>query len=271
MDTMNNRLQTPLLFSLAVVLGLAALFFCYSKSTEHHQRVQKEAELNKKLSEKEAELVQKLSEKDAAIAKLTQEKTDLENQWNAKLTDMETALKAQEQNNQSLSDEADRFKKEKQALEAMNADLQKDISELTKKIRVFQADKLDLLNAIKKLQNDTEKPGSAKESSAKGSSPGPSSSFNPEIDSINLGNIVVKASTGAPTRVEQVDKVYGFIVVTAGAQEGLRKNSVINIVRNDEFIAKALVQETRKNVSAAVILPEWTKKEIKVGDLVSRI
>ena len=263
---MSNRLQSILLFSLAVVFGLAALFFYYSKFTEHRQSVQKESELTQRLSEKEAELVQKLSEKNAEIARLTQQRTDLENQWNAKLADMEAALKDQEQNNQALGDEVNRFKKEKQALEAMNGDLQKDISGLTKKIRAFQADKLDLLNAIKKLQNDTEK----SQDTGDGSSAS-SSSFNPAIDSVNLGNIVVKASTGAPTRVEQVDKVYGFIVVTAGTQEGLRKNSVINIVRNDEFIAKALVQETRNNVSAAVVLPEWTKKEIKVGDLVSRL
>ncbi len=262
---MNNRLQTILLFSLVLALGLAAFYFYNSQSSEHRRRVQKEAELNQKLSEKEAELVRKLSEKDAMIAKLTQQKTDLETQWNAKLADMETALKNQEQNNQALSDDADRAKKQKEALEAMNADLQKDIAQLNKKIRAFQADKLDLLNSIKQLQSDAEKPESAKESPAKSSS-----SFNPAIDSVNLGNIVVKASTGVPTRVEQVDKVYGFIVVTAGTQEGLKKNSVINIVRNDEFIAKALVQEARNNVSAAVVLPEWAKKEIKVGDLVSR-
>jgi myosin heavy subunit len=261
---MNNRLQTILFFSLAVVLGLAAFYFYNSQSTEHRQSVQKEAELTQKLSEKEAELTQKLSEKDAAIAKLTQQKTDLENQWNTKLADMEAALKAQEQNNQALSDEAGRLKKEKEALETENADIQKNISQLNKKIRAFQADKLDLLNAIKKLQNDTEKPPSAGKSS-----PESSSSFNPAIDSINLGKIVVKASTGVPAHVEQVDKVYGFIVVTAGAQEGLSKNSVINIVRKNEFIAKALVQEARKDVSGAIVLPEWTKKEIKVGDLVS--
>ncbi len=86
---------------------------------------------------------------------------------------------------------------------------------------------------------------------------------------VDLGRIIVHPSTHEPARVENVNPLYGFIVLSAGMNDGLKKDSVVNITRNNRLIAKAVVKKSREDVSSAVTLPEWTREEIRVGDLVS--
>ena len=88
-------------------------------------------------------------------------------------------------------------------------------------------------------------------------------------DVIDLGRILIKKSTKQPASVDHVNTLYGVIVLSAGSNDGLHKDSVVNITRNNRLIAKAVVKKVRLDVSTAVTLPEWTREEIKVGDLVS--
>ena len=46
---------------------------------------------------------------------------------------------------------------------------------------------------------------------------------------------------------------------------------VLNVLREDRLIAKVVVQKMRNNAAAAVMVPEWTKEDIQVGDTISAI
>lgn len=86
---------------------------------------------------------------------------------------------------------------------------------------------------------------------------------------VDLGRIIVHASTNEAARVEHVNPLYGFIVMSAGTNDGLQKDAVVNITRNNRLVAKAVIKKSRESVSSAVTLPEWTREEIRVGDLIS--
>lgn len=86
---------------------------------------------------------------------------------------------------------------------------------------------------------------------------------------VDLGRIIVHSATNEAARVEHVNTLYGFIVMSAGTKDGLRKDSVVNITRNNRLIAKAVIKKVRESVSSAVTLPEWTREEIRVGDMIS--
>jgi hypothetical protein len=145
---------------------------------------------------------------------------------------------------------------------------ERKIAELYKKLKSLENDKVDLLDMLNKLQSEKVSPPP----SSGASSPYASgvSQADPQVDAVKLGKIVVQRASGRAARVEHVDKVYGFLVVNAGSEDGLRSDAVLNILRNNELIGKAVVQKVRRTVSAAVILPEWTKDEVRVGDFISK-
>ena len=70
-------------------------------------------------------------------------------------------------------------------------------------------------------------------------------------------------------QVKEIDLEKGFIIVDAGSQDGIAKNTPLNVMRGGRVIAKAVVKEVRPGTSAAVILPEWTKQDIKKDDQIS--
>jgi hypothetical protein len=90
-----------------------------------------------------------------------------------------------------------------------------------------------------------------------------------EEEIVDLGRVIVHPATNEAARVEHVNPLYGFIVMSAGTADGIGKDSVVNITRNNRLIAKAVVKKAREDVASAVTLPEWTREEIRVGDLIS--
>mgnify|MGYP001593397747 FL=1 len=65
-------------------------------------------------------------------------------------------------------------------------------------------------------------------------------------------------------------QVYDFVVIDAGERDGIREGSVMNIVRRNALIGKAVVRHARPGVSAAVLLPEWKKALVEKGDLITK-
>ena len=85
---------------------------------------------------------------------------------------------------------------------------------------------------------------------------------------VNLGKIVVQKSTSVAARVEYINMLYGFVVIGAGSNDGLRQDMLVNITHDNRFVARAVVKKLRDNQSSATLLPEWMRGEIKVGDIV---
>ena len=257
---MDKRQQTIFLAAILIVGALAAFLF-FSGQKERKARQQKEMELSVKLTE--------LSQKNAEISNLIKQKKELEEQFESKVSELETALKNQAEAADSLHVEIDRLAQEKEALQNANASHEKEISEMKKQIENFETDRMDLLSVIKQLKKDLSEAQSSQEKAKTAALARPNLMMDAATGSVDLGQIVMRKSSGSAARVEKVDKLYHFILVNAGQRDGLRKGMVLNVLREDRPIAKVVVQKTTNNAAAAVMVPEWTKEDIQVGDTIS--
>ena len=62
------------------------------------------------------------------------------------------------------------------------------------------------------------------------------------------------------------NKLYNFVTLNLGKQDGLQKNAMLSIVRDGKVLAKARVKQIRDGVAAASVLPDSVRGEIKAGD-----
>lgn len=72
------------------------------------------------------------------------------------------------------------------------------------------------------------------------------------------------------TRVSAVYPNWGFVTLSAGNTAGVITNSTLDVVRDDEVIAKLLVTAVERNTASASIIPDTVKADttISAGDLV---
>ena len=79
------------------------------------------------------------------------------------------------------------------------------------------------------------------------------------------------AGPRAEAHVIGFNKTYSFVTLNVGSRDGLRDNMVLSILQNGRTVAKARVKELREAVSAAALIPETVKAEIRPGDQVSLV
>lgn len=249
-----------------IAVGLALLLAVYSfiatseKDKEKHLRAQKELELSNKMVE--------LAEKEAQIADLSKEKTSLEEEFGLKVEKMEAQLKEDEEQLAKQREQIDSLTEDNESLMKDVVTKDKKISDLARQIDKLETDKDDLVKTIQLLEKEKEAlppPVAVVETS-----PYETQAAVLEGDPVKLGRIVVQKTSGRVAQVQHVNPSYGFVVINAGSNDGLKANSVVNIVRDKRIIGKAVVQKTRHDVSAALLLPEWTKTEVRVGDVISQ-
>ena len=72
------------------------------------------------------------------------------------------------------------------------------------------------------------------------------------------------------TRVSAVYPNWGFVTLAAGNTSGVITNSTLDVVRDDEVIAKLLVTAVERNTASASIVPESVKADttVSAGDRV---
>ena len=229
---MDNK--TPwVVAAIAVFLGvLLSVFFFNSGQHQHTLRLQAENMLTVKADE--------LAAKEAELSKTLQAKKEAENRLSDNVEHLDETVKKYDEKIKTLTAEIGSLTREIESLK--NERLQKDkkIQELSSKVQSLEADKFDL---IKKLKNLSQEPAAKIVSAAE----------KPEV--VKLGSIVVQKSSEAFAEVLQVNKTYGFLVISAGRKNGLSKDSVLNILRGKKLVGKAVVEQTDEDVSAALILP----------------
>lgn len=71
-------------------------------------------------------------------------------------------------------------------------------------------------------------------------------------------------------RVSAVYTNWGFVTLSSGNAAGVIMNSTLDVVRNDEVIAKLLVTAVERNTASASIIPDTVKEDVTIspGDLV---
>ncbi len=263
---MNNR-NIIILFVVIILVSAAGLFLLYSsKEVERGRRIQKELELGSKIAE--------LTGLQEQLGKLTEQKKQSEGELNEKIETLNSLVREYEETIRAQENKLRALTTDSEAVKAEKTKQDKKIRELTQKIQAYEKENSVLLDRVK--QAETQKYSSGDEDdetvTSMGDS-GPAVHVPPvltENEAVKLGDIVIQKASGNAATVQNVNKLYGFILVNAGQDEGLKKDDVLNIVRHKKLIGKAVVERTKDNMAAAVILPDWTKQEIKNGDLISR-
>lgn len=262
-----NDSRTWGVITLAILLISGYLLFSTSQSKDHekHLRIQKEQELSAKMTE--------LGQVETDLAKLKKDKTEAEDKYKASLAALQATADEFKKNAEGLLIKMAALTKEKETLAKEKETMIKNIDDnmtliakLNKKVQKLEKEKSEMLVTLEQAKSEKasvpavdENPENQGETQAKPL----------RGDIVDLGNIIVHKSSHQPATVEHVNVLYGFVIISAGESDEIHKNSIINISRNNRFIAKAVVEEARENISSAVTLPEWTREEIKIGDLVS--
>lgn len=263
---MNNAKIWILVTGIVVILsGFLLYSMVRSRETERAQFMVKIQELSGRLAE--------MDRLKTAFEELQGQKTELEAKSRSEIAGLETRLTEARRNESQLKSKLDALLKEKEGMTQYMENNNAIIAKLNKKIESLQKERD---SAVKEA---SDAPGEAfnyvdpiNESPSMslpvfGSQPMGAKLAQEEI--VDLGRIIVHPSTHEAARVEHVNPLYGFIVLSAGSSDGLGKDSVVNVTRNNRLIAKAVIKKVREDTASAVILPEWTREEIRVGDLIS--
>lgn len=245
----------------ALVVGFGFLSLFKSVTTEKNLRSLKEKELAMKVSE--------LAKKDEQVAELTRLKDEIESKLKSSAANVADMAKGYDAKIKELTDSVEMLTRDNESLARENESNKKKAADLGERIRALEAEKYELSLKIRELE-------AARESLMEPSAPvqqgyvGAPQRLLPDASAVELGKIVVQKNSGNPVMVQHVDRVYGFILFNAGERENVKRGDAFNISRDGALVTRAVVQRTRDNVAAAVILPEWTRGEVMEGDLVSR-
>ena len=247
------------------IVLMASGFLLYttikSKETEKTAFIAKIQELNTKLTE--------LSQVQTEIVQLKKEKAELEAKSQGDVAALEAQLNEYKKTEMSLRSKIDTLTKEKESLSKYMDNNTVIVTKLQKKIESLEREKKEAMEKAK--QSDVsprflDPMDASPQTEAKPAEMGAKLAGDEMVD---LGRIIIGQDTNQPAQVEHVNMLYGFIVIGAGTDDGLRKDSIVNITRNNRLIAKAVIKKIRNNAASAATLPEWTREEIKVGDFVS--
>ena len=273
-----NAKSKPILIAVAAIVLIApSAFFFMSSSSERQRRIQKERELSQQMDS--------MSKLEAQVAELNKSMAGYRETSQKRINALEMSVREKEESARVLKEEVDLLKKDKET--ALHDSLEKGsaISELTDRLAALQEERDNLLKSTQELKKTVETlkaqleqgPGDRSEA-VRQELPASSEPYGiladkdlgAALDPVNLGTIVVSKTSGRVARVQEVNQVYDFIVLDAGEKDGIREGSVMNIVRRNTLIGKAVVRHTRPGVSAAMILPEWKKVPVEKGDLITK-
>jgi predicted nuclease with TOPRIM domain len=211
--------------------------------------------------------VLELTQVQAELVQLKKEKAELEAESQANVAALESQISEDKKTEMSLRSKIDALTKEKESLSKYMENNSVIVSKLQKKIESLEQDKKEVLERARQAPETPRfvDPMDEPENS-------PKIELGAKLageEVVDLGRIIIRESTNQPAQVEHVNTLYGFIVLSAGTDDGLRKDAIVNITRNSRLIAKAVIKKVRDNTASAATLPEWTREEIKVGDLIS--
>ena len=266
-----GKLLVPLLGALTVLaIGVAAASIVFLIQ-ERDKRQAKEHELR------------------LAVAQSDQLKTTLEAMRQAKArADEELARISQELDHSK--EELAKAVEVRETLASSIEDREKEITRLTKSLEQAQNDSKQIASQLTTLQSerDTAKKQLADLQKAKGEleSKVMELSGQPfvELEKVRVANdqetgteksaaMPASASSGDLTQgqVVVINREYDFVVVNMGRNRGLSVGQEFQVVRGTEVLGKVKVEKVYDELSAAAILPESQKNNIREGDSVKAL
>lgn len=246
----------------AAIFALSVFTLNSAKDKEIRLRTQKEKQLYDALAQ--------LAVKQAEISDLSKQKKETEDDLSDRIDSLEDQVNEQDTTIKEQKTKLDVLSEENSSLKKEIDSKQRRLSELSQQIGNLEKDKTDLMDTIQKLESVKQEAPPEDQSVSSADPYTVRTDWVAGMDTVQLGKIVMKRSSGVAVSIQHVNHPYGFIVFNAGTKDGMKPKTVINILRDNKLIGKAVIQKCQAEVSAAVLLPEWTKREIKAGDLISR-
>ncbi len=279
---MINRKWGIFFFVSLILIFLLSTYWIYSwKETERKLRMQKELELSDRVSEL-AQTQDKISDLSNKLSDLSKKKDEIETRLISKIAafeassrDYDMTIKGQTEKLNAMNQENDSLKNEIQEKDKMFADLSKKVYRLNAQKAVLSDKIQDLEKNLEMLKEEARKAQEAQKAAVTSKVENPESlngadlTWIPDVNTVDLGKIVIQELSGHAAQVQHVDGEFGFIVINAGTDEGLKYNSAVNILRDNKLIGKAVVQKARSNVCTAIIIPQFTKEKVMEGDVIS--
>lgn len=253
----NPRAATIVLVVALIVASVAAVNFYVGRDAERSKRVWAEDQIQKLTAAKEA-LEQERDE-------LLKAKEALETQ----LSDVNTQAK-------TLSDQIAQEKRAREALTTELAQARRESTDIKGRLETERREKLTLTDDLSKakqsyqaLANELTTLRQAKEALERRVKEMLST------QAAEAERIVVKppSAPAAPSKPLQgqvlvVNREFNFVVVNLGSKDGLTTGTKMAVWRADKTIGSAQVERVYENMSAATVLDEEKKGQIKEGDLV---
>lgn len=252
---------------LLVIVGLLALsgssfLFYQSSRSERHLRIHSQEELEKtlaKLTAYETEIADLKKQREIAEKKFNEITASLENsvrELEAKNATLEASFKQSEETLRTLTQEKAGAENERDVLWDNFVGKLREIATLNKKIEGLEASRGELLETLKKPAGSAESVTEVTYTA-------------PDLIKANLGKSV-HSKTGKDAQVQFVDESYSFVVINAGARDGLRKGAVLNLVRGNRIVGKVTIRKIKSEWAGASLLPEGVHESIQVGDFVTQ-
>lgn len=258
-----------------VALSLLTIFFFVASQSAGRQKSQKERELQllrAELSGKDAEIAEVKRQQEDSLKSLRDKVAELEataGSLQSTNESLEASLKSQEETVRALTEKNEALLKDREALMEDNLEKSQNVTDLEKKVAELEAGKRELAQRLQAIE-------SKKSEESRAPKPPVRSAYElrydtaPPVNKAKLGKVLVQKSSGRSAQVQHVNEVYRFVILNAGSREGLRNGSVVNIIRGEEIIAKAVVEKLKQDLSAAVLLPEWSREPVQVGDFITQ-
>ncbi len=242
----------------AIILAVAAFVASKNKTRLENEIVNRDTE-SQSLSQSQARLIAAQE----VLKQLPVERAEVDSQAAAK-TEEETTLK---ESNDSLKSQIESktatISSNKQQLDGIREKTSKigNIRDLAGKMTTMRVELTDLDGSIKDSEATL-----ANLTSQNAATQADADQRKTELDTYNKGDSLASLNT----RIRNIYPSWGFVTLAAGNNGGVIANSVLNVVRGDETVARLLVTAVESRSATASIIPDSVGEDVTlmVGDRV---
>ncbi|MBI4313884.1 MAG: hypothetical protein HY594_03620 [Candidatus Omnitrophica bacterium] len=282
----SNKGLTIVLVFVSVIATFAAVTFYMGRSSEQAKRIFAETRLEEELRLKAAlekerddltqaktELEARAQELDGKVATLSEQAQQLEGQIAEEKRNSTTAREELATVRKQAEDARNRLEAERRNAADELAKTKQDTRRLQDELKSLREAKEALERRVKEVMSGEDSldtivvtPGAAPLIPV---NPGAATNF-PAAQATAPSRAVTSVAGSSTGKVLVVNREFNFIVVNFGDRDGMRAGQILEVVRGGKPIAKVQVERVYENMSAANIMPENAKADIKEGDQVRR-
>lgn len=243
----DSKNMNPLFLGIAALLAIATLFLFIAKNNLAAKNQELQGQLDAAVSAK-ALVEQQLSETTAikdnlekTVEQMTRDAEALAAQIEQEKRLKESALAQVDQQIQELNAAKQSLEAERKEKATIKEQFKKDMNSLNAQLEEAKTAKESL---EKKLKQTLAKKG------------------------IKLEKIVVKPETGeliSEGQVLVVNKEFDFVVINLGENDGLKVGSRLQVLKDSQILGTVEVEKIYGNMSAATIMPDIKKDQLKEG------